>query len=71
MFAAASRNAVLASRIRHFFALGPVATVGHLQSVPIKIMSEFQDLIEDFFRIFGVREFLPNDEVKRGLMVGT
>merc|ERR1719193_235635 len=63
MFAQLSRSPAFAARIRHFFALGPVATVGHLKSAPIRIMSLFQNLIEDLFRIFGVREFLPNDEI--------
>merc|ERR1719193_80199 len=70
MFAGSSRSAALASRIRHLFALGPVATVGHLKSVPILIMSKFQNLIEDFMWIFGVKEFLPSDMVFNWLARG-
>lgn len=63
MFAQLSRSSAFAARIRHFFAMGPVATLGHLQSKPIKIMSAFQNLIEDFVWLFGVKEFLPNDMI--------
>lgn len=42
--------------------MGPVATVGHMES-PIKYLADAIDEIEILFYIFGVRDFLPSDAI--------
>ena len=44
-FAEFSRNKELAKMVKKFFALGPVATVGHMES-PIKYLASFSTEIE-------------------------
>ena len=44
-FAEFSRNKELAKMVKKFFALGPVATVGHIKS-PIKLLAYFSHEIE-------------------------
>lgn len=61
-FAEFSRNKELAKKVKKFFAMGPVATVGHMES-PIKYLADAIDEIEILFDIFGVRDFLPSDAI--------
>jgi pimeloyl-ACP methyl ester carboxylesterase len=42
MFAHASQDQDFAKKIKHFYALGPVATVGHMASIPLKLLAKFQ-----------------------------
>lgn len=65
-FAEFSRNKELAKVVKKFFALGPVTTVGHMES-PIKYLSYFLPEVQDLFKFFGVRDFLPSDRVIRWL----
>lgn len=44
-FAEFSRNKELAKKVKKFFAMGPVATVGHMES-PIKYLADAIDEIE-------------------------
>lgn len=44
-FAEFSRNKGLAKKVKKFFAMGPVATVGHMES-PIKYLADAIDEIE-------------------------
>lgn len=57
-FAAFSQNATLAKKVKQFYAMGPVATIAHIES-PIKYMSIFTD--ELLFGLLGRKDFLPND----------
>jgi len=64
LFSELSRNPDLASRVRLFCALGPVATVGSIVS-PIKYLASMgtdpdHELI---YAVFGRRDFLPSTEV--------
>lgn len=52
----------LASKIHHFYALGPVATVAHIKGL-LRLVAPFTREIQWFFRVFGVRDFLPNNWV--------
>ncbi|KAM7434347.1 hypothetical protein ABFA07_015528 [Porites harrisoni] len=61
-FAEFSRNKELAKKVKKFFAMGPVATVGHMES-PIKYLADAIHEIEILFDIFGVRDFLPSDAI--------
>ncbi|CAH3018896.1 unnamed protein product [Porites evermanni] len=62
-FAEFSRNKELAKKVKKFFAMGPVATVGHMES-PIKYLA---DWIHEIKFLFGVRDFLPSDAIIRWL----
>ena len=60
-FSGLSENQELASKIKLFCALGPVATIATIQS-PIKVLSNIgsypdHDLI---YRMFGRKDFLPS-----------
>ncbi|EDO41646.1 predicted protein, partial [Nematostella vectensis] len=68
MFAESSCNKDLASKIKAHFALGPVTTIGHIES-PIKYLANFVPEVEDLFKIFGIHDFLPNNEIMRILAV--
>ncbi|XP_061193523.1 gastric triacylglycerol lipase-like isoform X2 [Saccostrea echinata] len=57
-FAAFSQNATLAKKVKQFFAMGPVATIAHIES-PIKYMAIFTD--ELLYGLLGRRDFLPSD----------
>lgn len=61
-FAELSRNKDLEKKIKAVFALGPVAYLGHMKS-PLKYLADFLPEVEDFFRVFGVRDFLPSNEI--------
>ncbi|XP_073257563.1 lysosomal acid lipase/cholesteryl ester hydrolase-like isoform X1 [Porites lutea] len=61
-FAEFSRNKELAKKVKKFFAMGPVATVGHMES-PIKYLADAIDEIEILFELLGVRDFLPSDVI--------
>lgn len=65
-FAEFSRNKELAKSVKKFYALGPVATVGHMTS-PIKYLASFTPEIQDLFEIFGIRDFLPSNFIIRWL----
>lgn len=57
-FAGFSQNKVLSKRIKKFYALAPVAYLGHMES-PLKYLASFIPEIEWLFKILGVRDFLP------------
>lgn len=61
-FAELSRNQDLAQKIKAVFALGPVAYLGHMES-PLKFLADFLPELEDFFKFFGVRDFLPSNDI--------
>lgn len=55
-------NVFISFQIKTFYALGPVATVGQITS-PIRILSYYTKEIVGLFDIFGVKDFLPNNEI--------
>ncbi|XP_065684847.1 lysosomal acid lipase/cholesteryl ester hydrolase isoform X1 [Hydra vulgaris] len=57
-FAEFSRNKQLASKIKRFYALAPVAFVGSMTS-PLKYLAPFVPEIEWLLKVIGVRDFLP------------
>jgi len=57
-----SRNLDLGKKVKRFYALAPVATIGSIKGV-MKLLSHFTPEIELFFKIFGVKRFLPNNWV--------
>ncbi|XP_048769439.1 gastric triacylglycerol lipase-like [Ostrea edulis] len=57
-FTAFSQNPALAKKVKQFFAMGPVATIAHIES-PIKYLAIFTD--ELLYGLLGRRDFLPND----------
>ena len=69
-FAQLSKNRQLASKIRLFIGLGPVATVSHIQS-PIKYLADLGQVTDEFilYNIFGKKEFLPSSEVIKWLSI--
>ncbi|KAJ8031873.1 Gastric triacylglycerol lipase [Holothuria leucospilota] len=65
-FAGFSQNKELAEKVKTFFALAPVSTVGDMTS-PLRYLSYFLPEIEYLFELFGVKEFLPSDELTKWL----
>lgn len=63
-FSQLGTNAKLASQIKLFVALGPVATVGHIKS-PIKLFADvgIQSTQLIWYKILGKRAFLPSTEI--------
>ncbi|KAL9984423.1 hypothetical protein ACROYT_G006711 [Oculina patagonica] len=61
-FAELSRNQLLAPKIKAVFALGPVAYLGNMKS-PLKYLADYLPELEDMFKIFGVRDFLPSNDI--------
>lgn len=59
-FAGFSQNKDLAKKVKTFYALAPVSTVGDMTS-PLRYFTTFLPEIEFFFDLFGVKEFLPSD----------
>jgi len=53
------RNKDLSKKIKTFFALAPVATVGSIKGA-IKVLSHITPEIKFFTKLFGIREFLPS-----------
>ena len=64
LFSELSLNPSLASRIKLFLALGPVATVASMQS-PIKYLANMgtNPNHELIYKVFGHRDFLPSTQV--------
>lgn len=61
-FSEFGRNHELASKVKLFVALGPVATVGYIES-PIKHLTGPTPQIDDLYTtLFGKRDFLPNSQ---------
>ena len=52
-------NEELASKIKLFLALGPVATVGYMES-PVRVLSDVDSNL--LYAIFGHRDFLPSSD---------
>ncbi|XP_022112190.1 gastric triacylglycerol lipase-like [Acanthaster planci] len=65
-FAELSRNKELEKKIKMFFALGPVTTVGHMTS-PLRYLSTFVPEIEFLLHILGVRDFMPSSKITQWL----
>lgn len=59
-FAEFSQNKKLAEKIRTFFGLAPVATVGHIKGA-IKYLSYFSTEAKFLIKLLGINEFLPSD----------
>ncbi|XP_064612594.1 lysosomal acid lipase/cholesteryl ester hydrolase-like [Liolophura sinensis] len=66
-FSQFSRDQNLAKKVRKFFALGPVATVGDIES-PLKFLSILPDHLLYF--LLGRRDFMPSNEIFK-LLAGT
>lgn len=52
----------LASKIKHFYALGPVATVKYIKGL-LRPIAPFTKELSIAFKLFGVKDFLPNNWV--------
>ncbi|XP_070532135.1 lysosomal acid lipase/cholesteryl ester hydrolase-like [Ptychodera flava] len=65
-FAQLSRDPELAKKIKTMFAMGPVATAGHVTS-PIRYLAALAPEIQLLFDIFGVKDFLPNSDIVKWL----
>ncbi|XP_012566664.2 gastric triacylglycerol lipase isoform X1 [Hydra vulgaris] len=65
-FIAFGENKELATKIRAFIALAPVATVKHIRGA-IKTISTFTTEIELLIKIFGLNDFLPQSYFMRFL----
>ncbi|XP_002165026.2 gastric triacylglycerol lipase isoform X1 [Hydra vulgaris] len=63
-FIAFGENLELASKIRSFIALAPVATVKYIQGA-VKTISTFTTEIELLIKIFGIYDFLPPSAILR------
>ncbi|XP_062520480.1 gastric triacylglycerol lipase-like [Corticium candelabrum] len=63
-FAGFSVNQVLASHIKAFFALAPVAHAGHIKGL-LRVLAVVAPEIEDLLHLFGVKDFLPNTELTK------
>jgi len=59
-FAGFGQNPDLAKKIKVFFALAPVTTVGHIKGA-IKVLSYFTPEVEFLIKILGVRDFAPSN----------
>ncbi|PIK57460.1 putative gastric triacylglycerol lipase [Apostichopus japonicus] len=59
-FAGFSKNKELAKKVKTFYALAPVSTVGNMTS-PLRYLATFLPEIQFLFDLFGVKEFLPSD----------
>lgn len=66
MFARLSQDKDLAVQVRLFVALAPVAYLDGVIS-PIRYLAPFANDIELLFKIFGVKDFLPNNALIRWL----
>lgn len=67
IFAGLGRNATLAAKIKHFFALAPVATIGSVEG-PFKNLAPFAIKYELLFELLGKGQLFPTSEFIR--MVG-
>ncbi|XP_020909772.1 gastric triacylglycerol lipase [Exaiptasia diaphana] len=56
------RNAELIKRVKAFYALAPVSTVTYMGGA-LKYLADLSPEIQFFFKLFGVREFLPSNFV--------
>lgn len=65
-FAALSSNTELAKKVKAVYALGPVSTVEYMKS-PLKYLTLITPEIEMLFKIFGIHDFLPSNEIMRWL----
>ncbi|XP_057312925.1 gastric triacylglycerol lipase-like [Hydractinia symbiolongicarpus] len=54
------RQPELGKKVKTFFALAPVATVGYIKGA-LKIMSYFSPEIEFLIKILGIKDFFPNN----------
>ena len=67
-FAQFNVNSELASRIKLFVALGPVATIAYIQS-PIKYIADLGVFGDQqlWFTLFGNKDFLPSNKFMKWL----
>ncbi|CAC5379004.1 LIPA [Mytilus coruscus] len=61
IFAELGRNQTLAAKIKHFFALAPVATMGNATG-PFKAVAPYAQDIDTLFQLLGKGEFLPSSD---------
>jgi len=66
VFAELSHNTELAKKFKAFYAMGPVSTVRYMES-PIKYLSALTPEVRFLFKIFGIHDFLPSNEIIRWL----
>ncbi|KAK5577682.1 hypothetical protein RB653_002626 [Dictyostelium firmibasis] len=50
-----------------YIGLGPVGNVSHITNVALKTMATYR--VDDIFRIFGTKQFLPSPKLLRGLFI--
>ncbi|XP_071792325.1 gastric triacylglycerol lipase-like [Asterias amurensis] len=65
-FAELSTNKELSEKIKMFFALGPVTTVGHMTS-PLRYLSPYTSEIKFVLNLLGVKDFMPSSKVTEWL----
>jgi len=58
MFAKLTHDQDFAKKIKTFFALAPVSTVGHIKG-PLKLLGRFTDSLEWILENLGIDQFLP------------
>lgn len=63
-FARFSNDQLLAKHIKSFIALGPVRTLGHAKGA-VRVLVNLVPETKFLFNLFGVNEFLPNNEILR------
>lgn len=62
-FSQFSQNTVLASKVKLFIALGPVATVGSIES-PVRYFAGPTPATDELFHaLFGRKDFMPNSQI--------
>lgn len=62
MFAKASEDLEFGKKIKKFFALGPVATIGHVQGA-VRILGKIGGFMDFVSSLLGVGEFIPKSKL--------
>ncbi|EDO29518.1 predicted protein [Nematostella vectensis] len=65
-FIAFAHNPAVIQKVKAFYALAPVSTVSHMGGA-LKYLAYLSPEIEFLFKVLGVRDFLPTDDLMRVL----
>lgn len=63
-FAKFAQDRDLAKKIKHFYALGPVLSMAHVQG-PVKLAAPYAKELKFATSLFGMDEFLPNSFIQK------
>jgi len=66
-FALFSLNKEIAANVTNFFALGPVATIGHIKVGLLKAIAPYVNVLSWWLQYMGVGEFLPDNYITKWL----